>query len=657
MSKSFQLSIGPVQGFVAQARRTRDFWAGSFLLSWLSGVAMCQVEAQGGNVRFPKCDKRFLQALREKPKFNGKTPEYLQQASIPNRFLANVPEDFQPQSVVMAINNAWLALSTLVWKQYINPVLADFNPTQQQDTALIWNRQIHDFWEIHWCLGDENDSTQLLNQRKYIRNHLPEDEPGIKCMMIDGLQELSGIASPNAQALSDFWQPITEHIGSIDLRDGEHLCALALIKRCFVKPFSKLNVSMGEWTLHGWNLSASAPSVGLLGAIHWIELAIKKSQQNAAVESAWDQFFIDGKALCKHLPESNVTFHCLEYLFPLQAKAKNWIGLDSNLYYLTLLNTEWTSADSTNLNNSIKSFSRLKSSAELPDPSPFFSILLMDGDQLGTQIADKNKQTAISDALEEFTQRVPEKVRLHNGFLVYAGGDDVLVLLPVMDALPCALALRQCYQDCMHKQNQTLSIPVSTSLSGAIIYAHIRQPLTTSLNRAHKLLDTVAKDSIGRDAIAVEVWKPGGLHLRWGQPWEKAIDKGNLDLSVWVKKWSEKKQRLISSSFLTRLITVFDKLELEQFKNLGENCIFRQLALSEYRKSSGGLSQQERLNSKDEVALLDALMELCTPWKRKVTNRRVYFEGNRCTSLQTDGLKLLRFLVQNNLAEEVNDAD
>ena len=31
------ISIGPVQKFVGQARRTRDLWAGSFLLSWMAG--------------------------------------------------------------------------------------------------------------------------------------------------------------------------------------------------------------------------------------------------------------------------------------------------------------------------------------------------------------------------------------------------------------------------------------------------------------------------------------------------------------------------------------------------------------------------------------------------------------------------------------------
>ncbi|MEZ5479145.1 MAG: type III-B CRISPR-associated protein Cas10/Cmr2 [Thiolinea sp.] len=29
----FHFTLGPVQSFVAQARRTRDFWAGSFILS------------------------------------------------------------------------------------------------------------------------------------------------------------------------------------------------------------------------------------------------------------------------------------------------------------------------------------------------------------------------------------------------------------------------------------------------------------------------------------------------------------------------------------------------------------------------------------------------------------------------------------------------
>ena len=58
--KYFHFTLGPVQSFVAQARRTRDFWAGSFLLSWLSAVAIQAVKAQGGEVRFPIPDENYL---------------------------------------------------------------------------------------------------------------------------------------------------------------------------------------------------------------------------------------------------------------------------------------------------------------------------------------------------------------------------------------------------------------------------------------------------------------------------------------------------------------------------------------------------------------------------------------------------------------------
>ena len=42
-------SIGPVQGFIARARKTRDFWAGSFLLSYLAGQAMAVILENKGS--------------------------------------------------------------------------------------------------------------------------------------------------------------------------------------------------------------------------------------------------------------------------------------------------------------------------------------------------------------------------------------------------------------------------------------------------------------------------------------------------------------------------------------------------------------------------------------------------------------------------------
>ena len=86
----FHFTLGPVQGFVAQARRTRDFWAGSFLLSWLSAVAMQAVIKQQGEIIFPKVSDDYLDWLENK----GKSGTEPQQGCVPNRFkggLAKVP--------------------------------------------------------------------------------------------------------------------------------------------------------------------------------------------------------------------------------------------------------------------------------------------------------------------------------------------------------------------------------------------------------------------------------------------------------------------------------------------------------------------------------------------------------------------------------------
>ena len=64
-TKQFHFMLSPVQSFISQARRTRDFWAGSFLLSWLSAVAMQAVLKQNASnsVVFPLRDENFLNWL------------------------------------------------------------------------------------------------------------------------------------------------------------------------------------------------------------------------------------------------------------------------------------------------------------------------------------------------------------------------------------------------------------------------------------------------------------------------------------------------------------------------------------------------------------------------------------------------------------------
>ena len=62
MTTRLDVSIGPVQAFVSQSRRTRDLWGSSFLLAFLTAHAMRGAEQAGGRIAQPVVDGDALYA-------------------------------------------------------------------------------------------------------------------------------------------------------------------------------------------------------------------------------------------------------------------------------------------------------------------------------------------------------------------------------------------------------------------------------------------------------------------------------------------------------------------------------------------------------------------------------------------------------------------
>lgn len=528
--RRFHFAIGPVQGFVAQARRTRDFWAGSFLLSWLSGVAMREVMMQhGGNAKvicFPRPDPAFIGAIA------GSGGDAPQQGTIPNRFMAEVDEGFDPARVPRAVLAAWTALADLIWER------DDLAAIAEPGTETIWQRQVKGFWEMTWAFADTTAETDALDRRKNLRSHLPPAEPGIKCMLMDGWQELSGASRPGDPALERFWSALRETRGKgmeSDMRTGEHLCALAYIKRRFVRCFKDLSTNAGDtsWTVHGWPVPASLPSVSYMAAAHWLEAAIDRAGEAQPTKYRLWEFHDAARDLLKgRYPEAETSIRCIERALWEHGfrGAWKWTALDGDVFFEHALLNYREFPDPTDTSRlderarkTLRALAKLRESARLAPPSPFYALLLMDGDNLGEHMSNAARQEAITGALAKFTSEVKGLVATHNGYLIFAGGDDVLALLPLEDALPAAAALHHLYADCF----QDTQVP--STLSGAIEYAHVKMPLTRVIRDAHDLLDNVAKDGRGRDAIACRVWKPGGKALEWAMPWDKALAENDKD--------------------------------------------------------------------------------------------------------------------------------
>ena len=108
----------------------------------------------------------------------------------------------------------------------------------------------------------------------------------------------------------------------------------------------------------------------------------------------------------------------------------------------------------------------------------------------------------VGKALSKFTEEVQQVVTKHQGVTIYAGGDDVLAMLPVEDALSCANALAECYRRSFGDKH-----PQAT-LSATVLFAQMRVPLRTVLAEARRLLNEEAKDGNGRNSLAAAVYKP-----------------------------------------------------------------------------------------------------------------------------------------------------
>lgn len=287
-------SLGPVQGFIGGARRTRDLWAGSFLLSWLTARAMAVVRAKhnGGRIVFPAVDKDPLVRSVEKS-LRSLAPRI---GTVPNRFKAEVPEEFEPKRCEEAVRAAWRKLADAVWDEFLPRLderLKKLNGGLPARTKQIWEDQVRNFWEISWVKGpDDGIDGEWLEHRKTWRNHRPPDEAqgGDHCTLMGDWQEISGYVRARDRADQDtFWSEFREcefrdSIGDrngkkllLDIVEGERLCAIALIKRLFPR------LPRETREVFGWDPCGDGggnwPSTGHIAAAHWIKRAHEKEKE------------------------------------------------------------------------------------------------------------------------------------------------------------------------------------------------------------------------------------------------------------------------------------------------------------------------------------------------------------------------------------------
>ena len=670
MAETYHLSfsIGPVQSFVEQARRTRDLWAGSWLLSYLAECALAAAENTGGTAIIPaRSDADRGQVTAKKTAVGG----------IPNRFeLRFEAEDSQQQAIdaanaaTKAFQEAWNRIAQAVFDKYItNDVCQKGRGTEQ-----IWRRQVDNFWEITWVVGQPGDEEKTIGRlaamRKNFRNVPASEESGVKCSLMPSLQELSGHLRRADQAT--FWRAVAENVGSLDIGDTERLSAIALIKRLFPKV---IGIAIGRDISDELN-QVSWPSTAFIAAVPWLkelqgeslelaknyqQLALDTGYQRSEVQAARDAgvpwAVVDGPAWLASAVRHDQPGQCqfgpnTTETQPQQRRSEVATLLDilKQLYRHV--------GDST--------------ADETRQPVPYYALLLMDGDSMGQLLARLGSPESLSTCLGRFASQVRAIVDRHTGRTVYAGGDDVLALLPAVSALQCAEELRAAYADAF--KDEAVPSDVAT-ISAAVVYAHWRYPLRQVLATAHHLLDDIAKERTGRDAIAIGIILGSGLNAVWSVPWDVYLGKAQTadnspcaPLQQLLDRFDtseieETSDPPFNASFLYLLRERFGLLLGEGREQPGEFLRFaptdsdaaasaavllRDLAHAEYRRRMKRTARAEKPETQTQP-IVDQLMSLSRAWKRRPGTNGSSQNPELtcdCDTFGFDGWRVARFLRQ-----------
>ncbi|MGH2507745.1 MAG: type III-B CRISPR-associated protein Cas10/Cmr2 [Ktedonobacteraceae bacterium] len=503
-------TLGPVQTFIAQARKSRDLWLGSFLLSTLMEAGMSSIEQSA--LVFPTT-----------PTTENAIPD------LPNKFVALFETKEQAHQVVLRckehIEQCWLDICQDIWRE----IIETHARSQTAITREIWDRQTNPAhcFEMYWVIvaGDPLhyshwlETTQAaLDARKRLRNFVPQDEPGEKSTISGEREALRG-AGEFRQDVRNFWYDLAQHVSGRDIsQDGtERLDAIDTVKR-YAFLSSRIQAK---------GLKAGFPSTSTIATAPFVAQLLQKPL-DPAVLAAWLR--------ATEKPLANTPTDALPYLKARAGKADALLLRDGDCFFPETFTPRRLHKDYGLLGNDVatqrraevcqqatQALLRATDQLGLPRPTPYYTLIQMDGDHMGTLLSgvqNRTEHVAISRALSHFSrQDVPRLVEEeHPARLIYAGGDDVLAISPLESLFQLANQLQEAYCAQVKKAVVDQDRQQKVTASMGVVIAHHLTPLAFVI-RAARQAESLAKSQYGRNALVVTVLRRSGEQTRVGCRW------------------------------------------------------------------------------------------------------------------------------------------
>lgn len=502
------ISLGPIQDFIAAARRCRDLWYGSWLLSDASKAVARGVEQTVGieNVIFPGASPKELAP------HSG--------TSVANKIVAIVPDDKQPSAVAAAarksMDDRLGHLAAVVFgKVEANEKNHQWGPFFQRQTA---EKQIADLIEFLWVSALFNEKTSYADARKAAEELLAQRKrtmlwsavpwnrpPGIPKSSLDGQRE--SVVHENAfdsRKNRVYREDQLRHI--YGLATNERLCGIGILKR------------LGEREGRKDHRFLSTPHLASMPLLQRI------TKEEKISSPAWKAYLANLRKFGAQLEETTSRRH------PVLGH------YDGQLLFETRLEEWFDHLPKEDRRHALKqaqhALGAFFTTTNLPRPSPYFAILMADGDYMGKAIRHRDTEKDhqdLSHTLDDFAQyakKIVEDEDKHQGELIYSGGDDVLAFVPLNRAIECARELQEDFKKRLEKFGHSEGAP---TLSVGIGIGHFMDPMGDVFRLARQ---AEKKAKVKRNSLAIIVDKRSGpptvVTGMWG-----TVDKHVLRFAEW----------------------------------------------------------------------------------------------------------------------------
>ena len=470
MNKSLVLfQAGPVQPFIAAARSTRDLWSGSYMLSWLMAAAAKALTETAGTpvdetIVFPKLSKLGVYQLQTDYQAEKTLPEKKEDAEKRLQFLLNP-----------AMPNRFLAI-----------VPADKAEASAKSAEKAFRDELTAIGNAVW---------------KFLQ------EQGVRSDWKDRWDEQIKLLPEITWQTLQVGDLATDEIYEEAYKD----CQSLLAARRNTRNFDQFKTDVDQERFSKSEETAQSPfkdtitgKEEIIGTDAFQKALFEKSKRGDKNER------LGAISLIKR-------FWHEEYL------RKEYFSLPAEKFYVPI------------------SYDTVPEIAEknTDQNNPYVALIAMDGDKMGEWMNGDRRLPTYENDLRKHHKNFSERlanfsnedagklVRNHGGQLIYAGGDDVLAILPATRVFKCVCELQKAFKEQVDRKQADVSC--------GIAIAHKKYPLQRMVKEA-QAAEKRAKNEYGRGAFAFSLLKHGGEIIHWGAKWDSAAHKCFEKFCEWQEK-------------------------------------------------------------------------------------------------------------------------